>query len=101
MLLPWRVIPKRTVIRSPPAAQIRERAGQLLLSNMSDVLAVRNSMTQAPNAPLGGPRTTARAFFVADRINTSGLERSDVLATTPLAFRVNDNGVAILFRYGV
>ncbi|WP_163574357.1 RMD1 family protein, partial [Klebsiella pneumoniae] len=33
--------------------------------------------------------------------NTSGLERGDVLATTPLAFRVNDNGVAILFRYGV
>ena len=58
-------------------------------------------MTQAPNSPLGGPRTTARAFFVADRINTSGLERGDVLATTPLAFRVNDNGVAILFRYGV
>ncbi len=46
-------------------------------------------------------RTTARAFFVADRIQTSGLERGDVLATTPLAFRVNDNGVAILFRYGV
>ncbi|WP_407167511.1 RMD1 family protein [Bradyrhizobium sp. ORS 111] len=58
-------------------------------------------MTQAPKPPLGGPRTTARAFSVADRINTSGLERGDVLATTPLAFRVNDNGVAILFRYGV
>ncbi|KWV57648.1 hypothetical protein AS156_38750 [Bradyrhizobium macuxiense] len=58
-------------------------------------------MTQAPKSPLGGPRTTARAFFVADRISTSGLERGDVLATTPLAFRVNDNGVAILFRYGV
>jgi uncharacterized Rmd1/YagE family protein len=58
-------------------------------------------MTQASNSPLGGPRTTARAFFVADRINASGLERGDVLATTPLAFRVNDNGIAILFRYGV
>jgi len=30
-----------------------------------------------------------------------GLERGDVLATTPLAFRVNENGVAVLFRYGV
>ena len=57
-------------------------------------------MSQA-SKPLGGPRTTARAFFVSDRLNTSGLERGDVLATTPLAFRVNENGVAILFRYGV
>ncbi|WP_454633866.1 RMD1 family protein [Bradyrhizobium cenepequi] len=58
-------------------------------------------MTQASRSPLGGTRITARAFFVAERLNTSGLERSDVLATTPLAFRVNENGVAILFRYGV
>ena len=58
-------------------------------------------MSQASKSPLGGPRTTARAFFVSDRLNTSGLERGDVLATTPLAFRVNENGVAILFRYGV
>ncbi|MBR1124577.1 RMD1 family protein [Bradyrhizobium lablabi] len=58
-------------------------------------------MNQASKSPLGGTKTTARAFFVADRINTSGLERGDVLATTPLTFRVNDNGVAVLFRYGV
>jgi required for meiotic nuclear division protein 1 len=58
-------------------------------------------MNQAAKSPLDGNRTTARAFFVADRLNTSGLERGDVLATTPLAFRVNANGVAILFRYGV
>ena len=58
-------------------------------------------MDQASKSPLGGTRTTARAFFVSDRLNTSGLERGDVLATTPLAFRVNENGVAVLFRYGV
>jgi uncharacterized Rmd1/YagE family protein len=58
-------------------------------------------MNQASKSPLGGTRTTARAFFVSDSINTSGLERGDVLATTPLTFRVNDNGVAVLFRYGV
>ena len=58
-------------------------------------------MNQASKSPLGGTRTTARAFFVSDRLNTSGLERGDVLATTPLAFRVNENGVAVLFRYGV
>jgi len=58
-------------------------------------------MNQASKSPLGGSRTTARAFSVSDRLNTSGLERGDVLATTPLTFRVNDNGVAVLFRYGV
>src|SRR5437879_6199808 len=58
-------------------------------------------MDQASKSPLGGTRTTARAFFVSDRLNTSGLERGDVLATTPLAFRVNESGIAILFRYGV
>src|SRR6476646_6527172 len=57
--------------------------------------------SQASRSPLVGARTTGRAFFVAVRLNTSGLERGDVLATAPLTFRVNDNGVAILFRYGV
>src|SRR3954452_3431409 len=59
------------------------------------------SKDQSSKSPPGGIRTTARAFFVSERLNTSGLERGDVLATTPLAFRVNENGVAILFRYGV
>ena len=58
-------------------------------------------MDQPSKSPPGGIRTTARAFFVSERLNTSGLERGDVLATTPLAFRVNANGIAILFRYGV
>ena len=58
-------------------------------------------MNQASRPLAAGTRATARAFFVSERINTSGLERGDVLATTPLAFRVNENGVAILFRYGV
>jgi required for meiotic nuclear division protein 1 len=58
-------------------------------------------MSQVSKSPLGGPRVTARAFLVSDRLNTSGLERGDVLSTTPLAFRVNDGGIAILFRYGV
>lgn len=58
-------------------------------------------MNQAAKSALVGSRSTARAFFVSERLNTSGLERGDVLATTPLAFRVNEHGVAILFRYGV
>src|SRR5919201_3780785 len=58
-------------------------------------------MNEVSAAPPVASRTTARAFFVSDRLNTSGLERGDVLATTPLTFRVNENGVAVLFRYGV
>jgi required for meiotic nuclear division protein 1 len=58
-------------------------------------------MDQVSKSSIAGIRTTARAFFVSDRLNTSGLERGDVLSTTPLAIRVNENGVAILFRYGV
>jgi uncharacterized Rmd1/YagE family protein len=48
-----------------------------------------------------GQQTTARALLVGDRIDTAGLERSDVLSTTPLSFRAGANGVATVFRYGV
>ena len=58
-------------------------------------------MDQTTKAQLQGTRITARAFFVAERINTAGLERGDVLSTAPLAFRVGSEGVAVLFRYGV
>ena len=51
--------------------------------------------------PLIGKRATARALLVGNRIETAGLERSDVLSTLPLSFRAGGNGVAILFRYGV
>lgn len=60
------------------------------------------SSLPAPSAA-GSPavRVTARALLVGERIDTSGLERgSDVIATTPLAFRVG-NGYVVLFRYGV
>ncbi len=58
-------------------------------------------MTQAPKPTLEGTRTTARAFLLAERINTVGLERGDMISTTPLAFRLGHTGVAVLFRYGV
>jgi uncharacterized Rmd1/YagE family protein len=51
--------------------------------------------------PIVGQRTTARALLVGNRIETAGLERSDVLSTLPLSFRAGANGAAILFRYGV
>ena len=46
-------------------------------------------------------RITVRALLLGDRIETAGLERSDVLSTLPLAFRAGEKGVVALFRYGV
>jgi len=45
-------------------------------------------------------RLTARALILGERLDTLGLERSDVINTVPLAFRVGA-GYAVLFRYGV
>src|SRR5712691_10567759 len=52
--------------------------------------------------PLSPPvtRCTARALLLGERIDTAGLERSDVISTVPLAFRVGAAGYAVLFRYG-
>jgi uncharacterized Rmd1/YagE family protein len=52
--------------------------------------------------PLPAPptRCTARALLLGDRIETAGLERSDLISTAPLAFRVGASGFAVLFRYG-
>lgn len=57
--------------------------------------------TPTPAFTLAGPRVTIRALLLCERITTAGLERADVLSTTPLAFRVGTGGVAVLFRYGV
>src|SRR5262249_44774417 len=46
-------------------------------------------------------RRKVRALLLGDRIDTSGLERTDVLSTAPLAFRAGKDGVVTLFRYGV
>src|SRR5215472_12788918 len=43
---------------------------------------------------------TARALLLGERIDVAGLERSDLISTTPLAFRAGNEGYAVLFRYG-
>jgi uncharacterized Rmd1/YagE family protein len=58
-------------------------------------------MQQTLSRQMAEHQTTARALLVGDRLETAGLERSDVLSTNPLAFRAGANGVATLFRYGV
>jgi len=50
-------------------------------------------------APRSPTRLTARALLVGDRIDLAGLERQDVLAANPLAFRSGE-GFVVLFRYG-
>lgn len=60
-------------------------------------------MTAAPvPSPTSAPsqRVNARTFHLGERLDTAGLERSDLISTTPLAFRVHA-GCAVLFRYGV
>jgi uncharacterized Rmd1/YagE family protein len=45
-------------------------------------------------------RVTAHALNVGDRINTQGFEK-DALSAVPLALRTGQDGIAVLFRYGV
>ena len=47
------------------------------------------------------PRISVKALLLGDRIDTTGLERHEVLSTTPLAFRIEDGSFVVLFRYGV
>ena len=56
-------------------------------------------MTDETSPP--ATRRTVRALLLGDRIDTSGLERTDVLWTAPLAFRAGKQGVVTVFRYGV
>lgn len=58
-----------------------------------------------PATPLPLPaaprRLRIRAILLGDRIDTAGLERSDMIASAPFAFRIGETGFAALFRYGV
>ncbi len=47
-----------------------------------------------------GARVLAHALYVGDRINTMGFE-GEALSAVPLAIRVGQTGIAVLFRYGV
>ncbi len=68
----------------------------------SDVLASESSVQKGAAPPQTSvARITARALLLGERIDTAGLERSDVISTSPLAFRVGADGYAVIFRYGV
>jgi uncharacterized Rmd1/YagE family protein len=44
---------------------------------------------------------TARALLLGDRIDTGGLERADLVSTSPLAFPAGQSGFVALYRFGV
>jgi uncharacterized Rmd1/YagE family protein len=46
-------------------------------------------------------RYIARALLLGDRIDLAGLERTDAISTSPLAFHVGQTGRVALYRYGV
>lgn len=56
--------------------------------------------TLAPPKP-DARRVTARALALGERLDAGGLERSDMLSSTPLAFRVGTSGFVALYRFGV
>jgi uncharacterized Rmd1/YagE family protein len=58
-----------------------------------------NSTSIASAVPAA--RVTVRALTVGERIDTAGLERPDMIASLPLAFRVGAVGMVALFRFGV
>ncbi|HUK60981.1 MAG TPA: RMD1 family protein [Stellaceae bacterium] len=48
------------------------------------------------------PRTLqVRIFLLGERLDTRALERKDSLSASPLTLRLPDDGVAVLFRYGI
>ncbi len=56
------------------------------------------------NFPIAGKSVAMRALLVGDRIDTAALERDESLKTIslqPLAFKAGENGLAVVFRYGV
>lgn len=62
-------------------------------------MAAPQTSSPAPMSVPANRRLTARAILLGERIDTAGLERSDMISTNPLAFRAG-GGEVILFRYG-
>jgi uncharacterized Rmd1/YagE family protein len=78
----------RTSSRIP---RVESASAERPASAMADPLPIPHVVT----------RVTARALVLGERLDTAGLERSDLISSTPLAFRVGGAGFAVLFRYGV
>jgi hypothetical protein len=75
------------------AAQSLQRVGKARATPM-----VQPFATPGLKAP---ERIVARALLVGDRIDTVGLECSDMISTTPLALRLGPAKFVALYRFGV
>lgn len=60
-----------------------------------------NNVSSLNPGPLTAQKATARALLLGDRIDTAGLERSDMISSNPLAFQVGAQGFVALYRFGV
>lgn len=62
-----------------------------------------SSMIENPTFSKAGRSrsVTARALLLGERIDTAGLERADLVSTSPLAFHAGQAGFAVLFKFGV
>jgi uncharacterized Rmd1/YagE family protein len=68
---------------------------------MTDKPLPATPIDQKPSTKRDALRVTARALLLGERLDTSGLERSDMVSAAPLSFRVGPYGFAALFRFGV
>jgi uncharacterized Rmd1/YagE family protein len=68
---------------------------------MGTPMAEAAAPVMADQSSKGAMRKKVHALLLGDRIDTVGLERTDVLSATPLAFRAGHDGVVTVFRYGV
>ncbi|MBU3887796.1 RMD1 family protein [Methylosinus sporium] len=59
------------------------------------------SAPEGATASPGARCLTARALLLGERIDTGGLERADLVSTSPLAFPAGQAGFVVLYRFGV
>lgn len=64
-------------------------------------MSVTNDPAVVAKTALGiEPPILARALLLGERLDTRGLEHRETLGRAPLAARVDEGGIAVLFRYG-
>jgi uncharacterized Rmd1/YagE family protein len=66
----------------------------------------RLNRTDLPDVRMAEPASSAqprraRALLLGDRINTSAIDRAQVICPAPLTYRLGGDGYVTLFRYGV
>ncbi len=67
------------------------------MPSLFDVPAVRSDKPLAA----GARKIIVRAIAIADRIETTRLERTDLVSDNPVAFEEGDGGFVVVFRFGV